>query len=177
MFNKTHYVIQETLQSKVTLTTTYSIKDANGRLLGYIKNRKLKLNFWIEGTDGTRLGETRHVTFRQKKRLLGRYEVYDAQDRLLSIIRSLERTAPTEWLINNPRDQQLAIGRRSSGMSELAAGRRSYQILANDGSIIAEINRKRDLLLRNSYSIDITSQSLDPLIIISYAHIMISSIA
>ena len=111
--------------------------------------------------------------FRAHKILLDRYEVYDAQDRLLAIIRSLERTAPTEWLISNPRDQQLAVGRRSSGLFE----RDTYQILANDGSIIAEIYRKRDLLLRNSYNINITRQSLDPIIIISYAHIVMPSIS
>lgn len=157
MFKKTQYVIQEALQSKLMLTTTYSIKDVNGYLLGYVKNRKLKLNFWIEGTNGIRLAETRYVS-RQKKILLDRYDAYDSQDRLQAIISSLERTAPTEWFINNPRGQQLAVGRQPSGMCESAVGGRSYQILANDGSIIAEMCRKRGLLLRKSYKIDITRQ-------------------
>ena len=62
MFNRTQYVIQDKLASRIAPTTTYSIKDANGHLLGYVKNRKLKLNFWIEGTDGKRLSEVRYVS-------------------------------------------------------------------------------------------------------------------
>lgn len=49
MFNEIQCVIQEKLASRIAPTTTYSIKDADGHLLGYVKNRRLKLNFWVEG--------------------------------------------------------------------------------------------------------------------------------
>lgn len=161
MFNRTQYVIQETLKSRIMLTETYAVKDVNGYLLGYIKNRKLKSDFWFEGTDGTRLGEV-HVVSRQKI-LVDRYEVYDAQKRFLATIRPRK----SECRIEDPQGQQLAVGRRSSKKFE----RDKYQILAPDGGIIAKIHPKSDLLLRSSYSIDILRRGLDHLLILSYAHI------
>ena len=168
MLNRSQYVIQETLKSRITLTETYSVKDVNGYLLGYVKNRKLKSNFWFEGADGTHLGEVR--CFSRRKLWVDRYEVYDAQNRLLATIRSAKSKGWTsDWWINDPQDQQLAKGKQPSKFLD------KYQILTPDGRVLAKIYRKGDLLLRNSYKIAIKRQRLDPLLIISYAHIMMKS--
>jgi len=162
MFNGTQYVIQEQLKSRIMLTITYAIKDVDGYLLGYIKNRKLKSDFWFEETDGTRLGEAR--VFLRRNILLDRCEVYDAQNRLLATIRQVKWG---EWRIKDLRGKQLARGKQPSKILD------RFQILAPDGGVIAKIQRKGDLLLRNSYNINIRRQSLNPLIIISCAHLIV----
>ena len=81
MFDKTQYVIEE--PTTKALRDIYTIKDANGTLLGYSKKQMLGKeirflgrtigrmpNFLFEGTDGTRLGEIRGNN-KKKKNIRG----------------------------------------------------------------------------------------------------------
>jgi len=86
MLDKRQYVIEKTLRSTFleAARDTYNVEDAYGNLLGYIKKQRLRLNFWFEGTDGTRMGEIR--SSREG------CEVYDAQNQLRATIK--QKPAP-----------------------------------------------------------------------------------
>jgi len=159
MFDKTQYVIEQKL---VAFKDTYGVKDANGNLLGYVKKQMLSLGpkFWFEGTDGSRLGEIRGGMLLREK-----FEVYDAQNQLRATI----KTGGTGrfvfgtpgWLMVDPAGQQLA---RAKG--DFIG--HNYQILASDGSVIAQIHKKWVSIV-DSYCIDISRQGFDPLLILSCA--------
>ncbi len=68
-----------------------------------------------------------------------------------------------EWRIEDREGQQLAE------VKQVGKFFAEYQVLAPDGGVIAQIKKKRGLAaFRYSYSIDITSQILDPRFIISF---------
>ena len=68
-----------------------------------------------------------------------------------------------EWSVENSEGEQLAE------IKEVGKFFAEYQVLTPDDSIIAHIHKKRGLsAFRYSYSIDITSQVLDPRFIINY---------
>jgi uncharacterized protein YxjI len=158
VFDRAQYVIEKKL---VTVRDTYGVKDVNGNLLGYIKKQILisfRPKFWFEGPDGTRQGEIRYG-----KLASGKYEVYDAQNQLRATVEwagGLRR----KWRMEDPQGQQLAI-------AEGDFMGRNYQILAPDGSAIAQIHKKW-MSIRGSYCIDISRQGFDPFLILSYAVVM-----
>lgn len=89
MFNKTQYVVERKQLAAFLpfAKDTYNVKDVRGNLLGCFKKQRRIFGegeFWIEGTDGTRLGEIRVSRKRHR-------EVYDAQRQLRATI----RMAPT----------------------------------------------------------------------------------
>jgi uncharacterized protein YxjI len=154
VFHRTQYVVEKKL---LTVRKTYSVKDVNGNLLGYIKGNKKKI--WFERMDGTHQGEIRY------KNSTGPYEVYDAQDQLRATIEwagglGLRRS---KWRMKDPQCKQLSMAERRRLL------RHNYRILALDGSAIAQIRRK----LR-SYRIDISRSGFDPLLILSYVVVDIS---
>lgn len=156
MFNGAQYVIEKKL---VTVRNTYSIKDVNGNLLGYIKKQflgSIRAKFWFEGPDGTRQGEIRYGKLGS-----GKYEVYDAQNQLRATVEWAGGLRSTKWRMEDPQGQQLAI-------AEGGIMGRNYQILAPDGSAIAQIYKKW-ISIKGSYCIDISHQGFDPFLILSYA--------
>jgi len=159
MFDKTQYVIEQKL---VTLRDAYGVKDVNGNFLGYVKRQMLTFGpkFWLEGTDGTRLAEIRG------KALRATYEVFNAQNQLRATIKPAGKFAfgSPEWRMEDPKGQQLAKA-KGDFMGH------NYQILAPDGSVIAQIHKKW-VSIADSYCIDISRQGLDPLLILSCAVIM-----
>jgi len=166
MFDKTQYVIEQKL---VALRDTYGVKDTNGNLLGYVKGQASlsvgpleRTKYWFEGTDGTRQGEIR------RKALGETYEVYDAKNQLHATIKlggtSRFVFGTPEWRMEDPEGKQLARGK-----GDLMG--HNYQILAPDGSVIAQIHRKW-ATIRDSYCIDISRQDFDPLLVLSYAVVM-----
>lgn len=166
MFDKTQYVIEKgKIERLRALRGTYNVKDVNGNLLGYVKEQRLGPNAWFEGTDETRLGEIRATDHG--------IEVYDAQNRLRATIKREKPQGILSvpgWRIEDPEGLQLAEVKQSSKFFA------EYQILAPDGGIIAQIHRERGLrqLFRASYRIDISHQGFDPLLILSYAHVLAS---
>ena len=88
MFDRTQYVI-ERKQSATSVFlggfagVTFEVKDADRNLLGYFKKqeRLAEGEFWIEGTDGTRLGEIRAPK-------MG-YTIHDAQGQLQATVKEV----------------------------------------------------------------------------------------
>jgi uncharacterized protein YxjI len=154
VFDRTQYVVEKKLLTLLGLGGTYSVKDVNGNLLGYIKMAWWKRKIRFEGMDRTRQGEIRYGNFT--------YKVYDAQNQLRATI---ERAGglglrSDKWLMRDPQGQQLAI-------AESDFLRFNYRILAPDGSAVAQIHR-RFIGRLSSYHIDISRQGFDPLLILSY---------
>lgn len=89
MFDKMQYIVERKRLAAILgfVRHTFDVKDVNGNLLGCFKRQRRFFGggeFWIEDTDGRRLGEIRA----QK---IG-YTVYDAQNQLQGTI----RTDPTK---------------------------------------------------------------------------------
>ena len=167
MFDKTKYVIETSITERLrALRETYGVKDANGNLLGYIKEERLGINCWFEGMDGTRLGEIR---------VADGYEVYDAQNMLRGIIKREKPRglfSKPSWLIEDHEGHLLAEAK------EIGRFVAKYQILAPDGGVFAEINPiVRIPFLPGgsspSFRIDVTRQGLDPILILSYAYVLV----
>lgn len=155
-------MIQEKLESRITPTVTYQIRDAAGSLLGYIRNKKRTPGFWFEGKDGMRRGEVRF--FPSKNSQIERYEVSDGRNTLIATI----RPSGSEWWIDaRARDQQLAKGKQSPDVPE------AFHVLTPDGSLIAKMQMKRGFL-RDAYQIEVIRKSVNPITIMSFAHIMMT---
>ncbi len=162
ILDKTQFLIEK---KRLTLRPTYNVKDENGTLLGCFKAQMLKPNYWFEGTDGNLLGQVRSVGHR--------YEVYDAQQQLRATIRPASgKRWKSPWVIEDPDGRLLGKIKQSSRFL------REYQILGQDGSIIAEIHLivKAPFLPGGktpSCRINILSKGLDPYLILcmfSFAH-------
>jgi uncharacterized protein YxjI len=150
VLERSQYVVEKKLLTLLGLVGTYSVKDMNGNLLGYIKRAWGKGNFWFEGVDGIRQGEVRYGSS------TGPYEVYDSQNRFRATIEWAGGLGlrSDKWLMRDPQGQQLA-------MAESDFLRFNYRILAPDGSAVAQMRRK---LI--SYRIDISRRGFDPLLIL-----------
>ena len=157
MFNENQYLIE---RKRATLRPTYNIKDTNGNLLGYAKGQILKLDYRLEDSDGTCLGEVRWIK--------NRYEIYDAQNRIQATIKSASgQIRKSPWRIENSEGRQLAEIEQTSKFL-----RGEYAILASDKSVIAltHLVVKIPFLPGGktpSYRLEILRQNLDPIVILS----------
>ena len=174
MFDKTQYIIEENaIRRLIELRKTFTVKDTNGKLLGYVKWQRFKPNFWFEGTDGIRLSEVYTANYR--------FKVYDAQKRLrgaLKIENPWKVISFPGWLIEDPEGLQLAKVELSKP-SEVALVhgahyRAEYQILSPEGEVFAQIIMEQWFtgLFRGSYRITILRQDLDPLLVLSYVIVL-----
>jgi uncharacterized protein YxjI len=157
VFDTTKYIIERKLAA---LRITYNVKDVKGNLLGYVKAKRANVGyvkFCFEDNHGIYLGEIdgKVITVHHE------YEIKDRDGQLKARIKKeFLKLFGSEWWMEDPEGQQLA---KAEG--EFAG--HNYQILAPDGSLIAEIHRKW-VSMRDSYGIEISGQSLDPLLILSY---------
>ena len=87
MFDRTQYILERKPLASVLgfVRNLFEVKDVDGNLLGCFKKQERfgGDEFWIEGTDGTRLGEIRSLE-------MG-YTIYDAQNRLQGTIKEVPR--------------------------------------------------------------------------------------
>lgn len=115
----------------------------------------LKPDYWFEGIDGTRLGEVR-----------SKYGVYDAQNQLKATVRPASgQRWKSPWLIED------SEGRRLGEIQQSSRFLREYEVLGQDGKVIAAIHPiiKAPFLPGGktpSYQIDILCRGLDPHLIL-----------
>jgi uncharacterized protein YxjI len=156
MFDQNKYIIEQKL---VALRDTYGVKDLNGNLLGYVKAKIVSMGpkFWFEDTNGVQLGEIdgKIVSIHNE------YDVKDQNGQLKARIKKkILKLIGSEWWMEDAQGQQIAKVKGNYSEHE-------YQILAPDGSIIAQIHKKW-VTIRDSYNIEITSPDFDPFLILSY---------
>ena len=154
VFDAQQYIIEQKL---ATLKFVLCIKDVNGTLLGYVKHQSkglFGLNFLFEDAHGVRLGEV------DKKGAFvpSEYQVKDQNGELVARIRQ-----PLRW----PRWMEDAQGKQlfRTGKGDYRA--HGFPIVAPDGNAIAQVHKKW-VTTRDSFSIEILRQDLDPFLILSY---------
>lgn len=170
MFDHLQYIIEKSkLERLKSFRGVYDVKDAHGNRLGYVKQERLKGNFWFERTNGERMGEVK---------LEGNeYRVYDAEKQLRGII---ERVKPRgwketlfgkpKWRIEDSGGQQIAEVKETG---KFLRTRARYQILAPDGGLVGEISLKLSFAPGfRGYRINISRQDLDTILTISYTIIL-----
>jgi uncharacterized protein YxjI len=156
MFNQNKYTIEQKL---VALRDTYGVKDLNGNLLGYVKQKIVSVGpkFWFEDTNGVQLGEV-------DGKLVSIHNEYDVKDQSgqlkARIKKKILNLIGSEWWMENAQGQQIAKVKGNYSEHE-------YQILAPDGSVIAQIHKKW-VTIRDSYNIEITRPDFDTFLILSY---------
>lgn len=156
MFDQNKYVIEQKLAA---LRVTYAVKDLNGNLLGYVKAKIVSMEpkFWFEDTNGVQLGEI-------ECKIVSIHNEYDVKDQngqlRAKIKKKILKLIGSEWWMEDAQGQQIA--KIKGNYSE-----HNYQILAPDGGLIAQINKKW-VTIRDSYNIEIMRQDFDPFLILSY---------
>jgi len=156
MFNQNKYTIEQKL---VAVRDTYGVKDLNGNLLGYVKQKIVSVGpkFWFEDTNGVQLGEI-------DGKLVSIHDEYDVKDQSgqlkARIKKKILNLIGSEWWMEDAQGQQIAKVKGNYSEHE-------YQILAPDGSVIAQIHKKW-VTIRDSYNIEITRTDFDAFLIISY---------
>jgi uncharacterized protein YxjI len=156
MFNQNKYTIEQKL---VAVRDTYGVKDLNGNLLGYVKQKIVSVGpkFWFEDTNGVQLGEV-------DGKLVSIHDEYDVKDQSgqlkARIKKKILNLIGSEWWMEDAQGQQIAKVKGNYSEHE-------YQILAPDGSVIAQIHKKW-VTIRDSYNIEITRSDFDAFLIISY---------
>ena len=156
MFNQNKYTIEQKL---VALRDTYGVKDLNGNLLGYVKQKIVSVGpkFWFEDTNGVQLGEV-------DGKLVSIHNEYDVKDQTgqlkARIKKKILNLIGSEWWMEDAQGQQIAKVKGNYSEHE-------YQILAPDGSVIAQIHKKW-VTIRDSYNIEITRPDFDTFLILSY---------
>ena len=156
LFDQDKYTIEQKL---VALRDTYGVKDLNGNLLGYVKAKIVSMGpkFWFEDLNGVQLGEIdgKIITIHNE------YEVKDQNGQLKAKIKKkILKLLGSEWWMEDAQGQQIA--KVKGDFTE-----HNYQILAPDGSVIAEINKKW-VSIRDSYNIEIMRPDFDHFLILSY---------
>ncbi|MGD0644787.1 MAG: LURP-one-related family protein [Candidatus Bathyarchaeia archaeon] len=156
MFDQNKYIIEQKL---VALRDTYGVKDLNGNLLGYVKAKIVSVGpkFWFEDTNGVQLGEIdgKIVSIHNE------YDVKDQSGQLKARIKKkILNFIGSEWWMEDAQGQQIAKVKGNYSEHE-------YQILAPDGSMIAQIHKKW-VTIRDSYNIEITRPDFGPFLILSY---------
>ena len=156
MFNQNKYTIEQKL---VALRDTYGVKDLNGNLLGYVKQKIVSVGpkFWFEDTNGVQLGEI-------DGKLVSIHDEYDVKDQSgqlkARIKKKILNLIGSEWWMEDAQGQQIAKVKGNYSEHE-------YQILAPDGSVIAQIHKKW-VTIRDSYNIEITRSDFDTFLVLSY---------
>jgi uncharacterized protein YxjI len=156
MFNQNRYTIEQKL---VALRDTYGVKDLNGNLLGYVKQKIVSMGpkFWFEDTNGAQLGEI-------DGKIVSIHNEYDVKDQSgqlkAKIKKKIINFTGSEWWMEDAQGQQIAKVKGNYSEHE-------YQILAPDGSVIAQIHKKW-VTIRDSYNIEITRLDFDTFLILSY---------
>ena len=156
MFDQNKYTIEQKL---VALRDTYGVKDLNGNLLGYVKAKIVSMGpkFWFEDTNGVQLGEI-------DGKIVSIHNEYDVKDQngqlKAKIKKKILKLIGSEWWMEDAQGQQIAKVKGNYTEHE-------YQILAPDGSLIAQIHKKW-VTIRDSYNIEITRPDFDTFLILSY---------
>ena len=156
MFGQDKYTIEQKL---VAIRDTYGVKDLNGNLLGYVKQKIVSMGpkFWFEDTAGVQLGEIdgKIVTIHNE------YDVKDQNGQLRARIKKkILNLIGSEWWMEDAQGQQIAKVKGNYTAHD-------YQILAPDGSIIAQIHKKW-VTIRDAYNIEITRPDFERFLILSY---------
>ncbi len=156
VFTGTQYIIEQKI---VALRNTFGIKDRNGTLLAYVKKKIVSLGpqFYFETLDGGRLGEMRGkiLTIRPT------FEIYDAQGLVAVVKKKVLKLLGSEWWLENASGVEVA--RVKGNITE-----HNFSIQSYTGNEIAQIHKKW-VSVRDSYGIEISSQELDPYVIVAYA--------
>lgn len=164
MFDVNKFIVEEKLSS---LRPTLCIKDVNGNLLGYIKYQGFPpRNFLFEDAHGATLGEV------DRGGAPGGYEVKDQSGQLVArIVYSDE--SKWRWTSMTPRARWMedAQGQRLFTTGKGDFEEHGFPIVAPDGNPIAQIHKKW-VTARDSYSVEILRQDVNPFLILSYVVIM-----
>jgi uncharacterized protein YxjI len=147
-------------QKIVAMRDTFGIKDRGGNLLAYVKRKLVSWGptFWFETPNGSRFGEMHGKVLAVRPT----FEIYDAQSALLGVVKKkVLKLIGSEWWLENSSGQEVA--RIKGNLTE-----HDFTIQSPTGAIIAQIHKKW-ASVRDSYGVEITSQDLDPYVILAYS--------
>src|SRR5437879_7285723 len=146
-------------QKILSIRDTLSIKDRNGKLLSYVKEKYLSWGpqFWFEAPEGSRWGEIhgKVLTIRPT------FEIYNPQGQLIAVVKKkLLKIIGSEWWMENASGTEIAKIHGNILSHD-------YVIQTPDGKVISQIHKKW-VTVRDSYCVEIQNTTLDSYLILSF---------
>ena len=155
-FSGREYIIEQKIAA---LRDTFGIKDRNGNLLAYVKKKLVSWGpqFYFETPDGGRLGEMRGKVLTVRPT----FEIYDQQGLVAVVKKKVLKLLGSEWWLEDSTGKETA--RIKGNITE-----HEFSIQNPSGTTIAQIHKKW-VSIRDSYGVEISSQEIDPYVILAYA--------
>jgi uncharacterized protein YxjI len=156
VFSGKEYIIEQKIAA---LRDTFGIKDRSGNLLGYVKKKLVSWGpqFYFETPDGARLGEMRGKVLTVRPT----FEIYDPQGLVAVVKKKVLKLLGSEWWLEDSSGKE--IGRIKGNITA-----HEFSMQSPSGAQIAQIHKKW-VSIRDSYSVEILSQEIDPYVILAYA--------
>jgi len=156
VFSGREYIIEQKIAA---LRDTFGIKDRNGGLLAYVKKKLVSWGpqFYFETPDGSALGEMRGKVLTVRPT----FEIYNPEGLVAVVKKKVLKLLGSEWWLEDPSGKE--IGRIKGNVTE-----HEFSIQSPSGAQIALIHKKW-VSIRDSYSVEILSQEIEPFVILAYA--------
>jgi uncharacterized protein YxjI len=155
-FSGREYIIEQKIAA---LRDTFGIKDRSGNLLAYVKKKLVSWGpqFYFETPDGGRLGEMRGKVLTVRPT----FEIYDPRGLVAVVKKKVLKLLGSEWWLEDSTGKEIARIKGNITAHE-------FSIQNPSGSTIAQIHKKW-VSIRDSYGVEISSQEIDPYVILAYA--------
>lgn len=154
-FSGNEYIIEQKIAA---LRDTFGIKDRSGNLLAYVKKKLVSWGpqFYFETPDGSKLGEMRGKVLTVRPT----FEIYDSKGLVAVVKKKVLKLLGSEWWLEDSTGKEIARIKGNITAHE-------FSIQNPSGSTIAQIHKKW-VSIRDSYGVEISSQEIDPYVILAY---------
>ncbi len=155
-FSGNEYIIEQKIAA---LRDTFGIKDRSGNLLAYVKKKLVSFGpqFYFETPDGVKLGEMRGKVLAVRPT----FEIYDPKGLVAVVKKKVLKLLGSEWWLEDSAGKEIARIKGNITSHE-------FSIQNPSGGTIAQIHKKW-VSIRDSYGVEISSQEIDPYVILAYA--------